>query len=268
MDFRGASADAFAAVSTELSSVAAGGAEAARVADDLFTVSRLLRTEAQLRRIVTDVSVPTAAKQGLVREIFASKVSEGSMKVLDTAVSRRWTRPRDLADALERLSEVAVVTSADDASGLSDEVFAVAELVRSNPDLRDALADPARSTDDKVGLVDGLLGDKVSAATVTLVKQAVRGSYRTIAVALQAYRQVAAEVHGRSVATVRVAQPLGEDDRSRLTAALSAQYDRPVHLDVLVDPSVIGGLRVEIGHEVVDGTVAGRLDEARRQLAG
>jgi F-type H+-transporting ATPase subunit delta len=41
-----------------------------------------------------------------------------------------------------------------------------------------------------------------------------------------------------------------------------------VRLNVDVDPAVLGGLRVEIGGELVDGTVSARLEEARRRLAG
>ena len=41
-----------------------------------------------------------------------------------------------------------------------------------------------------------------------------------------------------------------------------------MHLNVIVDPEVIGGIRVEIGDDVIDGTVSNRLHDARRQLAG
>jgi F-type H+-transporting ATPase subunit delta len=36
----------------------------------------------------------------------------------------------------------------------------------------------------------------------------------------------------------------------------------------VTDPDILGGVRVEIGDDVIDGTVAGRLDDARRALAG
>ena len=75
-------------------------------------------------------------------------------------------------------------------------------------------------------------------------------------------------MHGQRVATVRVAHPLSDADRQRLTDALSRQYDRQIHLNVVVDPDVLGGIRVEIGDDVIDGTVANRLDDARRKLAG
>ena len=57
-------------------------------------------------------------------------------------------------------------------------------------------------------------------------------------------------------------------ERSRLAEALSTQYGRPVHLNIEVEPALLGGLRVEIGDDVIDGTVAARLDNARRKLAG
>jgi F-type H+-transporting ATPase subunit delta len=86
--------------------------------------------------------------------------------------------------------------------------------------------------------------------------------------ALEEYRRVAAETQGQVVATVRVARPLSSADEQRLTQLLSSQYDTTVHLNVVVDPEVLGGLRVEIGDEVIDGTIASRLDDARRRLVG
>ena len=66
----------------------------------------------------------------------------------------------------------------------------------------------------------------------------------------------------------RAGWDLAEHDAQRLQDALARQYSRPVHLNVVVDPDVIGGMRVAIGDDVIDGTVANRLDDARRQLAG
>ena len=270
MSFRGASAEAYASLRTLLDERVGGDTEAARRAgDDLFGVSQLLRGEASLRRVATDVSVPAAAKQGLVRQILGDKVAAPAAAVVDAAVGHRWTRTRDLADALESLGEVAVVRSAgSDSARLADELFTFAQTVNDAPGLRDALSDPSRSTQDKVSLLDRLLAGRALPATLTLAKQALAGTYRTVTVALATYQQVAAEVHGEKVATVRVARPLSDADRQRLTDTLSRQYDREIHLNVVVDPDVIGGIRVEVGDDVIDGTVVSRLDDARRKLAG
>jgi F-type H+-transporting ATPase subunit delta len=268
MAFRGASADAVATLTDDLSARVSGGADAARVGEDLFSVAAVLRSEPGLRRVATDASVAAEAKSGLVRELLADQVSETALALVASAVERRWTVARDLADALEHLGVVAVVASAGEADRLADELFAVEQLVKHNPELRDALSDPSRSAADKRGLVRGLLEGRTLPATTTLVEQALAGSHRTVGVALQAYQQVAAQVHGQGVATVRVARPLADADRQRLTDALARQHGREVHLNVVVDPAVIGGIRVEIGDDVIDGTVLSRLDEAKRKLAG
>ncbi|WP_232679845.1 F0F1 ATP synthase subunit delta [Nocardioides sp. R-C-SC26] len=268
MDLRGASAEALATLLDKLADVLASG-DASTVADELFSVASTLRADGALRRFATDASVPAQAKQGLVAEVFGGKLSEAAVGVFGDAVTRRWTATRDLADALEHLSVVAAVRSAgNDGDRLADELFTFGQAVKEDPALRDALSDPSRSVADRAGLVSALLDGKALPATVTLAKQALSGSYRTVSVALAEYQKVAADVHGESVATVRVARPLTEGETARLTAALTSQYGRPVHLNLLVDPALLGGARVEIGDDVIDGTVSSRLDDARRRLVG
>lgn len=268
MSFRGASADALAALSGELESTLAGG-DAEQVGHDLFSVAAVLRSEPALRRVATDVSLAATAKQGLVRDIFDGKVAPAVLGLLADAVGRRWTATRDLADVLEHLGVVATVRSAGfDSSRLSDELFGFGQILQDSPALRDALSDPARSAPDKGSLLQGLLEGKALPATMALVQQALAGTHRTVSAALASYQQVAAEVHQQKVATVRVARDLSEADRDRLTQALSHKYARDIHLNVVVDPTVIGGIRVEIADDVIDGTVSSRLDDARRKLAG
>ncbi|MGH3456365.1 MAG: F0F1 ATP synthase subunit delta, partial [Nocardioidaceae bacterium] len=124
------------------------------------------------------------------------------------------------------------------------------------------------SQEDKNALLRGLLDGRATAATIRLAEQAVSGSHRTVAVAVEEYQKVAARNRDRMVATARVARELEDGDRERLQGALTQQYGRPVHLNVVVDPEVVGGVKVEIGDDVIDGTVASRLDDARRRLAG
>lgn len=265
--FRGASADAVAVLAGQLESLS--GTDAVRTGDDLFAVAAAIRAEGSLRRFVTDASVQAEAKAGLVEQVLADKVGSTGLGIVKDAVGRRWTVTRDLADALEHLGVIAHVRSAGNDSGrLEDELFEVIQTVKDNPELRDALSDPARTVADKSGLVEGLLGGEALPATVALTQQALAGSYRTVVAALREYEKVAAEVHGERVATVHVARPLADAELRRLTDALTRQYDRPVHVNVVVDPEVLGGIRVEIGDDVIDGTVSSRLDEARRLLAG
>lgn len=269
MDLRGASAEALSALTTELDTHLGSGDETVRLADDLFSVATTLRTEGSLRRFATDASIPAEARQGLVGELFGGKIADSTLAVLTSAVGRRWTATRDLADSLEHLSVVALVKATGDDSGrLADELFTWAQAVKDNPELRDALSDPARPDGDKASLVRSLLEGRSLPSTVTLAVQALSGSYRTVSAALASYQRTVAEVHEEGVATVHVARELTDDETRRLAEVLSAQYGRPVHLNLLVDPGVLGGIRVEIGDDVIDGTVVSRLDDARRRIAG
>ncbi len=268
---RGASADSLATLTASLDRAVAGsGADAVRIADDLFGVSRVLRREPGLRRVATDVSVTGEAKAGLVRQIFSGQLDAAALDLVGEATTLRWAATRDLGDALEHLGVVAVVKGADQhgqGDALEDELFAFGQLVETNPGLRDALSDPVRSVDDKRALLRGLLEGRATPATIRLAEQAVTGTHRTVEVAVESYQRAAAENRNRLVATVRTARELSAPDAERLRQALSGQYHRPVHVNVVVDQDVIGGLRVEIGDEVIDGTVSTRLDDARRRLA-
>jgi F-type H+-transporting ATPase subunit delta len=269
MELRRASAEALAALTAQLDDAIGTAASARALGDELFTVSRLVRTEPGLRRFATDASLPADAKRGMAQQVFKGRIGDAALELLTDAVGRRWTASGDLANVLERLSEIAVVRSAASKSGqVTDELFELGRLVDANPRLRDALSDPARSVDDKAALLDTLLDGKVLPATLTLAKQGLAGTYRTMTGALTTYRTVAAECQGEIVATVRVARPLPDADRRRLTEILTTQYATTVHLNVVLDPDVLGGISVEIGDQVIDGTISTRLDEARRRLAG
>lgn len=268
---RGASAESLERLTEALGSAVESGADAARIADDLFAVAAVLRREPSLRRTLTQLSITPEAKADLVRRLFTGQLDGASLDLVATAVGRRWAAIRDLADALEHLGIVAVVMGADRAGRadlLESELFGFNRVVAENPGLRDALSDPARSYEDKRALLRGLLEGRADPATIRLAEQAVVGSHRTVSVAIEEYQKIAASHRRRLVATVRVASAMDDADQQRLAGALARQYSRPVHLNVVVDPDVVGGVRVEVGDDVIDGTVASRLDDARRRLAG
>ena len=267
----GSSADSFARLIDEVTSAVDGGSDGAELGTGLFAASTLLADQPALRRALTDPSTEVAARSGLAEAVFAKHLPAAAASVLSAAAALRWTSSGNLAPALERLGVVAVVRAAD-REGAGDrveaELFEFGRVVTENHDLRSALSDPARSVDDKRALVHALLEGKAHAGTVLLVEQATSGAHLTLTNAIDGFVELAASTRNRVVALVRVAQPLAEDEEKRLTAALSAQYDSTVHLNTVVDPSILGGIHVSVGDEVIDGTVVSRLDEAVRRLAG
>ena len=263
---RGASAEARAELATKVGSGTLQ--DTATLGDELLAVAGVLRSEPALRRVFTDASVEGEAKAGLAASVFGGKVGDPTLALVKEAVQQRWTSSRDLAGVLEELGIQALVRSAG-AQGpqVSDELFAVGQLIDANPDLRDALSDPARSPDDKAALLSSVLDGKVLDSTQRLVGQAGRSS-EPFGRALDTIQRVAADVQDELLAVVHTARPLGTTEITRLTQALGKAYAATVHLHVVEDKDLIGGLRVEIGDDVIDGSVSSKLDNARRRIAG
>lgn len=263
------SAQSLAAVLIALEEALADGAEPMTVGRDLFALVAALDAEAALRRALTEPAVPLEAKTGLVKSLLQGKVAPATLDVVSAAVSRRWSQSRDLSDSLEQAAVTAVVAKAEQdgsASDLEDEMFRFDRILAAQPALRDALSDPAAALEGKQQLITNLVHGKVSEATEQLLLQAVTGRQRTIAAVLAYYQDVAAARRKRIVATAWVAAPLEDDQRSRLASALAREYGQDVHLNVIIDPAVLGGVRVAIGDEVIDSTVSTRLAQASRRL--
>jgi F-type H+-transporting ATPase subunit delta len=263
---RGASAEAEGQLTSELEG---SEGDTQKLAEELFGAAAVLRGEAALRRIFTDASIEAAAKADLAGNVFGSALGDSALGLVKSAVQLRWTSPRDLADVVEQLGVLAAVRSAgSDGGRISDELFEVRRVIDETAGLRTALSDPTRSAADKSGLLRSLFGGKVLPSSQLLLEQAAAGTHGAIDGALESYQHTAAHANGEKLATVHTARELSEAERSRLADALGAQYGSAVHLQVVVDPEVVGGLRVQIGDDVIDGTVSGRLEDAQRRLAG
>lgn len=246
--------------------------EAGRLGEELFAVAALLDSSVGLRRALTDPSRDAGAKAGLVGRLLEAKVSGTTVDVVGGMARERWSTSRDLADACEHVGALAMLADAqreDTLDTVEDELFRFGRIVDGDPGLQAALSDRKRSGADKAKLVEELLEGKVRPQTLVLARQAVlapRG--RRLHEVLEDFGRAAALRRDRMVARVTAAVPLTGDQRERLTQVLTRVYERTMHLDVDLDPELLGGLRVQVGDEVIDATVLARLDEARRRLAG
>jgi F-type H+-transporting ATPase subunit delta len=268
---QGSSGESLARLTAELGTAIEGGADGTAVGDSLFGAADVLRAQPALRRAVTDPSTAPEAKSALANGVFGSHLDQPANDLVVSAAKLRWARSGDLAVALEQLGAVALVKAAEaqgDGDRLEDELFQFGRAVTDNPELRDALSDPSRSVKDKQALVRSLLEGRVLDGSLRLAQRSVTGVHLTVTRALGEYAKIAAQARNRLVALVHAARPLAEDAQTRLGEALARQYDHPVHLNVVVDRSLIGGVRVEIGDQVIDATISGRLDDARRHLVG
>jgi F-type H+-transporting ATPase subunit delta len=268
---QGVSAQSLAAVLEAVDDVLDKYGDPEALGRELFEVVDVLDSQPTLRRIFTDSSIEESGKNGLLRDVLEGKVSDAALDLMTVAVARRWNEMRDLADAVEQAGVTAYVVQAQrtkQLDELEDELFRFARIVEAEPRLRDVLGDRTAPLSAKRKLLDGLIKDKVSEPTRLLLAEAVAGRHRSFLAAVADYQRIAAARRDRLVATVHVAAPLSRDQERRLSKALADEYGHAVHVNVVVDPRLLGGVRATVEDEVVDSTIATRLEDARRKLAG
>lgn len=232
-------------------------------AELLQAASRLAENPA-LAAALGDAAAPAEAKAQVVERLFGG-FSAGARSVLSAAAQGRWSNIDEFVDGVEELGLRAESVSN---AALSDELLAVADVVGSSHELQlnlgSKLADPA----GKVALVQSLLNGKVSAQSTQVVSYLVANSRgRRLDTMLRNGARVAADQAGTELATVTVAAPLSADQQSRLARALEQTAGRPVKITTVIDPALVGGIRIQIADDIIDGSVRARLEDLRQQLA-
>jgi F-type H+-transporting ATPase subunit delta len=244
----------------------------AQLSEQLYAVVTLLTSQGSLRRALADPAAADLAKVVVVDRLFESRLEPAALEIVRAAARSRWSQPRDLLDSLEELAVDAALGAAEAAGQLDeveDELFRFERILNAEPTLRTALTNRNLDDDTKRGLLHTLLDGKVTDVTFVLLQRAVlepRG--RTIEHALRDLSALAAQRRDRLIAHVTSATDLTADELTGLAEALGRAFDYDVRLQVVIDPSLIGGLTVRIGDELIDASVARQLDEARRRLTG
>ncbi|GAA4151504.1 F0F1 ATP synthase subunit delta [Leifsonia shinshuensis] len=236
-------------------------------AEDLFAAGRVVADSAQLRSVLSDPSAPAEGKAALVQRVFGS-LSAPAVELLTVVAGQRWSDQDDVLAAIEELGIRSIAASAPRNVDIPGELFAFGGAVTSDAELELALRSKLADPEAKAALAERLLAGKASKQTVAIARQLVlqpRG--RSIRESLRDAARIVAAQYGQTIATVVTATPLPAEQAERLRASLAAKYGE-LKLNEVVDPAILGGLRVQVGDDVIDGSVASRLTELRLQLAG
>jgi F-type H+-transporting ATPase subunit delta len=238
------------------------------VAGELFQAARVLGSSAALAGAVSDSAAAADARRKVIADVFGPRFSSVAVQLLETVVVQRWSSADELVDGVEELA-VRAASVAASGTDLEGELFAFSRTVAENPELELALGSRMGDNAAKGTLVEKLLDGRVSAATVLVVSSLVQQPReRRVRQALARALSLVASQRGRVVATVTVAVPLSAAQSERLRDSLSARYGADVSLSTVIDPSIVGGLRVQIADDVIDASVSARLADLRQRLAG
>lgn len=236
------------------------------VARELFAAARALGDAPQLSGALAAAAAPVAARQKVVADVFGA-YAPTTVTLLDAVAAERWSSPADLVEGIEELA-VRAASIAEPATDVAGELFEVSRTVAANPELELALGSRLGDPSAKSALIETLLAGRAGVATVLIASSLVRQPRdRRVRSLLTWAKELVAEQRGRIVSTVYSAVALSDAQVARLGASLGQRYGGQVELNVVVDPTVVGGLRVEIGDDVIDATVSSRLSDLRQRLA-
>jgi len=168
-------------------------------------------------------------------------------------------RARSYAEGLYRWTEAEEVTDL-----VGDQLYRLQGLIEANPELRAFLKDATIRTEGKREAMQRILAERVHPLVLnfllTLVDNGRGGELEPI---LTAFLAVQAARRGELEGELASAVPLTAEEIQRIEQRLSAVYRRTVHLRSRQDPSLLGGVQVRVGQEIIDGSLRRRLEQMR-----
>jgi len=245
-----------------------GHSATSELAASLFAAALGLSGSKALRGALADSSAEQKALQVLAKGAFAS-LSTDAKALIGELVSLRWSSPLDLQAALEELGIRVLAGVSGGSSDLVGELLAVSKLIHSDPEVELAVGSKRAPANAKAHLVGALIGGKVSSEAEAIVRHLVadpRG--RRIGRMLMNAAEIVADQGGKGLAVVSVAKPLNAAQLGHIDDLVQKKYHRPHYIAQQIDDSVVGGARIRVGDDVIDGSVATRLQDLRMKLAG
>lgn len=160
-----------------------------------------------------------------------------------------------------------LATLADVVDAVDADLAAVTKAVRSHVDLHQALTDTSLPVEKKRDILRAIFGESVTPETLAIVTLMVeRGLTDQIGDLARVFGETAETQRGIIAVEVTTAIELDEALRAKLVTQLTAAVGRPVSLREKVDPSILGGIRINVAGRVLDGTVTSQLEGVRQAL--
>lgn len=151
---------------------------------------------------------------------------------------------------------------------LANELFSIGRAIDGSEQLRDTVTDIRIPVERKQALLSEVLEGRTSTTAIALVNMLVgTGKAREITEVGRLMIEKVAQSQELTVAEVRSAIDLDSATIARLEEKLAAATGKRIKANVIVDPTVVGGLIAKVGDTVFDGSVRSRLQELREAWA-
>ncbi|MDO4481844.1 MAG: ATP synthase F1 subunit delta [Bacillota bacterium] len=147
---------------------------------------------------------------------------------------------------------------------IKKELIDLRELFEKNADLYDFYVTPKINKENKKEVLKGIFADKLSPITLNLLCVLLdkRRAMEFSGVVRQ-YERLVSEKNNEVAGVVYLAKPCSDELLAKLEKRLSEVTGKNLKLKVSIDPSLVGGIKVKIGDNVVDATIASQLREMK-----
>jgi F-type H+-transporting ATPase subunit delta len=269
----------------------------ATVVAELTSLQRAVLAQPQLRGMLSDTSLSGVVRGQVFADLLEGKVHSETRR---TAVYAATVAPaQEVAPAVGELAQAALVLqetgaftqrslgllaarrrvagyadallehlATDEFARIEEELFRWARTIEENVLLRRVLLDRDAPLDSRVGLVEELLADKVSAVSLRLARYVIEGGRpRDVVGTLDFVVDYVAQARQWRVARVYTARPLDEASRADLVRSLAALTGTQVELQIADESDLLGGVLIEVGDVRLDASTRGRLSALHDSVA-
>ena len=145
-----------------------------------------------------------------------------------------------------------------------DALLTVKSVINSNPDYIDFLRSPAISLGERLSAIDDAFGNFLPENVVSFLKLLCEnGHIPELLSAIDKYVKLNDALLGKTPMSVYSAAPLSEEQKEALCQKLTGVTGKTVEPIFTVDPSLIGGIKIEIDGKTYDGTIKTRLRDIK-----